>query len=59
MEQFKKNDDQVRYRKDYAMDSKTGRVYGHNDQKGTGHGSEPHINIKKSDGKMVRIDMGD
>ena len=46
MEQFKKNDGQIRYRKDYAMDSKTGRVYGHNDPKGTGHGSKPHINIR-------------
>ncbi|MFN7152116.1 MAG: RHS repeat-associated core domain-containing protein [Acidovorax sp.] len=59
MEQFKKNDGQVRYRKDYPIDSKTGRVYGHSDPKGNGHGSKPHVNIKKADGKMVRIDIGD
>lgn len=29
----------------------------HDDPKGTGHGSLPHINIKRSDGTMVRIDI--
>jgi RHS repeat-associated protein len=57
MDQFKKNDGKVRYRKDYAMNHETGRVHGHDDPKGTGHGENPHINIKKSDGKMVRIDI--
>ncbi|MBY7187904.1 DUF6531 domain-containing protein [Escherichia ruysiae] len=57
MEQFKKRDGTVRYRKDYPIDSNTGRVYGHDDPKGTGHGSLPHINIKRSDGTMVRIDI--
>ncbi|WP_371687941.1 RHS repeat domain-containing protein [Snodgrassella alvi] len=57
IEQFKKKDGKVRYRKDYPIDSKTGRVYGHDDPKGTGHGSLPHINIKRKDGTMVRIDI--
>ncbi len=57
MEQFKKRDGTVRYRKDYPIDSNTGRVYGHDDPKGTGHGYLPHINIKRSDGTMVRIDI--
>nr|WP_255705657.1 RHS repeat-associated core domain-containing protein [Xenorhabdus sp. PB61.4] len=57
MDQFKKKDGKVRYRKDYTIDSKTGRVYGHDDPKGTGHGKLPHINIKRSDGTMVRIDI--
>ena len=57
MEQFKKKDGKVRYRKDYAIDSKTGRVYWHDDPKGNGHGNLPHINIKRSDGTMVRIDI--
>jgi RHS repeat-associated protein len=59
MEQFKKRDGKVRYRKDYAMDSKTGRVFGHDDPKGTGHGSLPHVNIKRADGTMVRIDINE
>ncbi|CAA0150028.1 RHS repeat-associated core domain-containing protein [Tenacibaculum maritimum] len=58
MDEFKKKDGKVRYRKDYAMDHETGRVHGHDDPKGNGHGSKPHINIKKADGKMVRIDIG-
>ncbi|EBU4591336.1 RHS repeat-associated core domain-containing protein, partial [Salmonella enterica] len=33
MDQFKRNDGKVRYRKDYPIDSKTGRVYGHDDPK--------------------------
>ncbi|EPD8988240.1 hypothetical protein ACSFJR_003967 [Escherichia coli] len=57
MEQFKKRDGTVCYRKGYPIDSNTGRVYGHDDHKGTGHGSLPHINIKRSDGTMVRIDI--
>ena len=57
MEQFKKRDGTVRYRKDYPIDPNTGRVYGHDDPKGTGHGSLPHINIKRSDGTMMRIDI--
>ena len=47
----------VRYRKDCPIDSNTGRVYGHNDIEGTGNGSLPHINIKRSDRTMVRIDI--
>ncbi|MBC7210128.1 MAG: RHS domain-containing protein, partial [Pseudomonas sp.] len=57
IEQFKKKDGVVRYRKDYPIDSNTGRVFGHDDPKGTGHGSLPHVNIKRSDGTMVRIDI--
>jgi hypothetical protein len=57
MEQFKKKDGKVRYRKDYPIDKSTGRVHGHDDPKGTGHGELPHINIKRSDGTMVRIDI--
>ncbi|NBB10725.1 RHS repeat-associated core domain-containing protein [Pseudomonas sp. SLFW] len=57
MEQFKKKDGTVRYRKDYPIDKATGRVFGHDDPKGTGHGELPHINIKRADGTMVRIDV--
>lgn len=57
MNQFKKRDGKVRYRKDYPIDKATGRVYGHDDPKGTGHGELPHVNIKRSDGTMVRIDV--
>lgn len=57
MDQFKKRDGSVRYRKDYPIDRSTGRVYGHDDPKGTGHGELPHVNIKRSDGTMVRIDI--
>ncbi|WP_285423646.1 RHS repeat-associated core domain-containing protein [Pseudomonas sp. efr-133-TYG-103a] len=57
MEQFKKKDGKVRYRKDYPIDRATGRVFGHDDPKGTGHGELPHINIKRADGTMVRIDI--
>jgi RHS repeat-associated protein len=59
MEQFKKRDGKVRYRKDYPIDKATGRVYGHDDPKGTGHGELPHINVKRADGTMVRIDIGE
>jgi len=55
--EFKKTDGVVRYRKDYLIDYRTGRVYGHDDKKGTGHGELPHINIKRSDRTMVRIDI--
>ncbi|EPP3206024.1 hypothetical protein ACT9DO_004375 [Salmonella enterica subsp. enterica serovar Catumagos] len=57
MDQFKRNDGKVRYRKDYPIDSKTGRVYVHVEPKGNGHGSLPHINIKRADGTLVRIDI--
>jgi RHS repeat-associated protein len=57
MEQFKKKDGKVRYRKDYPIDKATGRVFGHDDPKGTGHGEFPRINIKRADGTMVRIDI--
>lgn len=57
MDEFKKKDGRIRYRKDYPIDSSTGLVYGHEDPKGTGHGKYPHINIKRSDGTMVRIDI--
>lgn len=33
------------------------KAQGHHDHKGTGHGSLSHINIKRSDGTMVRIDI--
>lgn len=42
MEQFKKNDGQVRYRKDHPIDSKTARVYGHDHPKGNAYRSKPH-----------------
>lgn len=57
IKQFKKKDSKVRYRKDYPIDSKTNRVYGHDAPTGTRHGSLPHINIKRSDVTMVRIDI--
>ncbi|WP_099169192.1 RHS repeat-associated core domain-containing protein [Pseudomonas sp. ICMP 8385] len=57
MDQFKKRDGKVRYRKDYPINKETGRVYGHDDPKGTGHGELPHVNIKRADGTMVRIDI--
>ncbi len=44
------------YHKDYAVDSKTGRVRGH-DQPGNPHGENPHINIKRDDGTKVLIDI--
>ena len=54
---FKKADGKVHYHKDYAMDKATGRCKGHDDPKGTGHGKYPHINIRRPDGKQVRIDI--
>lgn len=57
LKEFKKKDGIVRYRKDCPIDSNTGRVYGHNDHEGTGHGSLPHINIKRSDRITMRIDL--
>lgn len=43
------------YHKDYAIDPKTGRVRGHglNDD----HGKHPHINIKRTDGIKVVINI--
>ena len=43
------------YRKDYAIDKETGRVYGH--AEGNPHGQYPHINIKRTDGKNVMINI--
>ena len=54
---FKKADGKVHYHKDYAMDKATGRCKGHDDPQGTGHGKYPHINIRRPDGKQVRIDI--
>mgnify|MGYP003586804360 FL=1 len=54
---FKKADGKVHYHKDYAMDKETGRCRGHDDPKGTGHGKYPHINIRRPDGRQVRIDI--
>ena len=54
-EEFKKKDGIARYRKDCSIDSNTGHVYGHNNHKGTGHGSLPHINIKRFDRITMRI----
>ena len=46
LEAFKKGGT---YHKDYGINNKTGRVYGHD---GTNpHGKYPHINIKRTDGK--------
>ena len=42
------------YHKDYAIDKETGRVRGHENQT---HGDNPHINIKRSDGTKVVIDV--
>ena len=54
---FKKADGRVHYHKDYAMDKGTGICKGHEDPKGNGHGKYPHINIRRKDGKQVRIDI--
>ncbi|WP_425464201.1 RHS repeat-associated core domain-containing protein [Paenibacillus lentus] len=43
------------YHKDYAIDPKTGRVRGHADN--NDHGTFPHINIKRKDGKKVLINI--
>ena len=54
---FKKADGKVHYHKDYAMDKATGRPKGYADPQGTGHGKYPHINIRRPDGKQIRIDI--
>lgn len=43
------------YHKDYAIDPKKGRVRGHSDD--NDHGTYPHINIKRKDGKKVLINI--
>jgi RHS repeat-associated protein len=43
------------YHKDYAIDPATGRVMGHSDS--NQHGDCPHINIKRTDGKKVLINI--
>ena len=43
------------YHKDYSIDSLTGRVYGHAID--NPHGMYPHINIKRTDGKTVMINI--
>ena len=43
------------YHKDYGIDKKTGRVYGHPGK--NPHGKYPHINIKRKDGKTVLINI--
>lgn len=43
--------------KNYAMDKAIGRCKGHDDPQGAGHGKYPHINLRRSDGKQVRIDI--
>lgn len=43
------------YHKDYAVNKETGRVYGH--AEGNPHGQYPHINIKRTDGKNVMINI--
>ncbi|MBR4085803.1 MAG: hypothetical protein IKK33_16120, partial [Lachnospiraceae bacterium] len=43
------------YHKDYAVNKKTGRIYGH--AEGNPHGQYPHINIKRTDGKNVMINI--
>ena len=44
------------YRKDYAIDPKTSRVYGHIDENNP-HGKYPHINIKRKDKTNVLINI--
>ena len=39
------------------MDKATGRCKGQDDPQGTGNGKYPHINIRRLDGKQVRIDI--
>ena len=43
------------YHKDYAINKKTGRIYGHDNN--NPHGMYPHINIKRMDGKTVMINI--
>jgi RHS repeat-associated protein len=44
------------YHKDYAINPKTGRVFGH-DELSNPHGEHPHINIKRKDGTKVLINI--
>jgi len=37
------------------IDKATGRPKGYADPQGTGHGKYPHINIRRPDGKQIRI----
>jgi hypothetical protein len=39
------------------IDKATGRPKGYADPQGTGHGKYPHINIRRPDGKQIRIDI--
>ena len=39
------------------IDKATGRPKGYADPQGTGHGKYPHINLRRPDGKQVRIDI--
>ena len=43
------------YHKDYSVDPTTGHVRGH--ELGNAHGTHPHINIKRTDGKKVIINV--
>ena len=52
LETFKKGG---AYHKDYGIDKSTGKVYGHNGD--NSHGKYPHINIKRTDGKNVIINI--
>ncbi|MEL6865014.1 MAG: polymorphic toxin-type HINT domain-containing protein [Bacteroidota bacterium] len=52
MERFKKGG---AYHKDYHIDPATGRVKGHGAN--NAHGTYPHINIKRKDGKKVIINI--
>jgi len=45
------------YHKDYAVDPSTGRVRGHDPN--NAHGEHPHINIKRTDGVKVLINIID
>ena len=40
-----------------GIDKATGRPKGYADPQGTGHGKYPHINIRRPDGKQIRIDI--
>ena len=37
------------------MDKATGRCKGYDDLQGIGYGQYPHINIRRPDGKQMRI----
>ncbi len=43
------------YHKDYAIDPQTGRIRGHGLT--NTHGTYPHVNIKRTDGTLVLIDI--